>query len=55
MSGTEEKVMEKKNWIEPEVTDIDIADGTEFDPVSGADAGANLGLDPNGGGGGGGS
>jgi len=44
---------EKEQWTAPEVNDLDIAERTQFDPFSGADAAAGFGRDPNGGGGGG--
>ena len=38
--------MEKQEWQIPELTEIDIADETQADPVSGDDGVAGLGVDP---------
>lgn len=45
--------MEKKNWTEPEVTEIDIADETQLDGGSNNDAADPVGMGGGGGGGGG--
>jgi len=42
--------MEKQEWQVPELTEIDVAEQTEFDPFSGGDGGGgSLGVDPGGG------